>query len=314
MEKTALQVSGISKKFRADFWKKAVTVLNNISFDVPNNSICGLIGPNGAGKTTTIKIILDFIRMDAGHVKIFGEDSRIKSTRQNVGYLPEAAYYYDFLKPVEFLNFYAGLFQIPRSERGDRIESLLKLVGLSDKKDQRLRSFSKGMLQRIGIAQALINDPQLVIFDEPMSGLDPIGRREVRDIILKLKDNGKTVLFSTHILPDVENLCDHVVMLVKGDLKASGKVGDLIQPTIQSYDVEIENPRNMELPANWKSNVEVKNFQNRTVLRFTKTNDIDQKAILDWTQKNNISMVSFIPHKQSLEDILMQNIGGESHG
>jgi|JI10StandDraft_1071094.scaffolds.fasta_scaffold176120_2 ABC-2 type transport system ATP-binding protein len=313
MEKFALEVTNISKKFRTDFWKKQFTALEDVSFQVPQNSVCGLIGPNGAGKTTAIKVILGFIRANSGNVKIFGEDSENKNTHKSLGYLPESAYYYDYLKPVEFLEFYAKLFEIPKNIRDERIENLLKLVGLSEKKDVRLRGFSKGMLQRIGIAQALVNDPQLVIFDEPMSGLDPVGRKEVRDIILKLKENGKTVLFSTHILPDVENLCDHVVMIVNGKVKASGLVDQLIRPNVQSFDVVVDKNDNLGIPTSWTNDVQVRHFEKSTSIRFKKTEVINQQSILSWVKDNQISMVSFTPHKESLEDILVKNME-RTHG
>ncbi|MEZ4846031.1 MAG: ABC transporter ATP-binding protein [Bdellovibrionota bacterium] len=171
-----------------------------------------------------------------------------------------------------------------------------------------MRSFSKGMLQRVGIAQALINDPEMVIFDEPMSGLDPVGRKDVRDIMISLKERGKTVLFSTHILSDVENLCDHAVMLVKGKLKASGTVDELVRPRIQSYDLVIESTGNVDVPNDWKSQVRILDFQKNRTIRFQLTDSINQKTILEWVQKNNLPLVSFVPHKESLEDILIQNM------
>lgn len=304
----ALEISNVTKRFKTDFWKKSTLSVDNVSFQVPEKSICGLIGPNGAGKTTILKMILGFIEPTAGHVKIFGKSALDKNTHNTIGYLPESAYYYDYLKPVEFLDFYAKLFNIPAHVRKERIKSLLNLVGLAGREDTKLRGFSKGMLQRIGIAQALINDPEMVIFDEPMSGLDPVGRKDVRDIMLALKERGKTVLFSTHILSDVENLCDHAVMLVKGKLKASGNVSDLVKPRVRSYDLVIDSQGEVEVPSEWKSNVRILDFQKNKTIRFQQTDVINQKSILDWVQKNNISMVSFVPHKESLEDILIQNM------
>jgi ABC-2 type transport system ATP-binding protein len=308
MSTFALEISNVTKKYKTDFWKKPTLSVDDVSFQVPQKSICGLIGPNGAGKTTVLKMILGFIEPTAGHVKIFDKSASDKNTHNTIGYLPESAYYYDYLKPVEFLDFYAKLFNIPADIRKERIKSLLDLVGLTGREDTKLRGFSKGMLQRIGIAQALINDPELVIFDEPMSGLDPVGRKDVRDIMLALKEKGKTVLFSTHILSDVENLCDHAVMLIKGKLKASGNVTDLVQPRVRSYDLVIDSGGDIEVPSDWKSNVRVMDFQNNKTIRFQQTDSINQKTILDWVQKNNISMVSFVPHKESLEDILIQNM------
>lgn len=308
MSSIALEIKNVSKKFKTDFWKKSATVLDDVSFSVPENSICGLIGPNGAGKTTCIKIILGFIFADKGYVKILGQDSSQQNTHSKVGYLPEAAYYYDYLKPVEFLSFYAKLFHLPKKITDDRIEMLLHLVGLNGKEDVRLRNFSKGMLQRIGIAQALINDPQLVIFDEPMSGLDPLGRKEVRDIILKLKENGKTVLFSTHILPDVETLCDHIVMIVNGQLRASGSVDSIINPNVKSFDVIIQRKDTLNIPAAWSELAQVRHFEQSTAIRLKKTDDINQEKVLSWIRDNHLSMISFVPHKETLEDILVQNV------
>ena len=304
----ALEIKNVSKKFKSDFWKKSVTVLDDVSFSIPENSICGLIGPNGAGKTTCIKIMLGFIFPDAGHVRIMGEDAKNQMTHDKLGYLPEAAYYYDYLKPVEFLKFYSKLFNLPKNVCDQRIEYLLHLVGLNGKEDVRLRNFSKGMLQRIGIAQALINDPKLVIFDEPMSGLDPLGRKEVRDIILKLKENGKTVLFSTHILPDVETLCDHIVMIVEGKVRAAGSVDTIINPNVKSFDVVIQRRENLNLPSAWNPLAQIRHFEKSTTIRFNKTEEITQEKILSWVNDNQLSMVSFVPHKETLEDILVQNV------
>lgn len=308
MSEFALEIVNVSKFIHTDFWKKPYHALDSVSFQVPAASICGLIGPNGAGKTTTIKIILGFMKPSSGEIKIFGESHERKSTHQQMGFLPEQAYYYDYLNPSEFLDFYGKLFGLSRSERKERIDYLLNLVGLHERRNSKLKTFSKGMLQRIGIAQALINDPKLVILDEPMSGLDPLGRKEVRDIILQLKERGKTVLFSTHILPDVENLCDHAVMIVKGKIRASGTIGDLIKPNVQSFDVLVEEGRIPELPGTWLGKVKVTHFDNRTMIRFQKTSEIDQKSILDWIHRNHISLVSFTPHKETLEDILVRSV------
>lgn len=308
MSEFALEILNVTKDIHTDFWKKPYRALESVSFQVPTGSICGLIGPNGAGKTTAIKIILGFIAPTIGSVKIFGTSSRDKAVHQQMGFLPEQAYYYDYLNPVEFLDFYGKLFGMSRSERKDRIEFLLHLVGLSSRKSSKLKTFSKGMLQRIGIAQALINDPKLVILDEPMSGLDPLGRKEVRDIIIQLKEKGKTVLFSTHILPDVENLCDHVVMIVKGKIHASGPIGELIKPNVQSFDIVIESESIPDLPVNWDQNVKITRFENKTMIRFQKTEQIEPKSILDWVQTNHVPLTSFVPHKETLEDILVRSV------
>lgn len=221
-----VRFNNLVKDYHEGFWGKKVRVLHGITFSVPKGKIFGFLGANGAGKTTSFKVLLGLQKATSGTVELFGKPIGANSFRENLGYLPERPYLHDYLAADEFLNFHRSLFH--RNRAGLSNEELLKLVGLPGVEKRTLRSFSKGMLQRIGIAQALINDPELIILDEPMSGLDPLGRREIRNLIANLGKTGKTVFFSSHILSDIESLCDEIAFLEKGRLKYCGKVQDLL--------------------------------------------------------------------------------------
>ncbi len=215
-------VEEIVKDFRPGFGLKTKRVLHGISFSVQQGEIFGFVGPNGAGKTTTLKILMGLIFATGGKASILGHDIGESEFRRHIGYLPEGPYFYDFLTGREFLSFYAKLCGVPRAEISQRVANLLEAVGLSHAGDERLRNYSKGMLQRIGIGQALVHDPQVLFLDEPMSGLDPIGRKEIRDLIWQFRDRGKTIFMTTHILSDVEMLCDSVAIIVKGRIQYQG--------------------------------------------------------------------------------------------
>ena len=200
-----------------------------LSLRVGQGEVFGFLGPNGAGKTSTMNVLLGFVPPTSGSASIFGVDVREPIARQRIGYLPELTYYYKFLTAEELLRFYAGIFQIPKAETERRIDAVLKLVELDHARKRQIKTYSKGMQQRAGLAQALINNPDLLILDEPTSGLDPIGRMKVREIIHRLKGEGKTVFFSSHELGEVETVCDRVAILHQGELKAEGRVGDLLK-------------------------------------------------------------------------------------
>ena len=203
--------------------------VNGLNLCVQQGEVFGFLGPNGAGKTTTMNVLLGFIPASSGSASIFGVDVRQPIARQRIGYLPELTYYYKFLNAEELLRLYARIFRIPVSEREQRIDQVLKLVELDSARKRLIRTYSKGMQQRAGLAQALINNPDLLILDEPTSGLDPIGRMKVREIIQRLKDQGKTVFFSSHELGEVETVCDRVAILNQGELKVAGRVHDLVE-------------------------------------------------------------------------------------
>jgi ABC-2 type transport system ATP-binding protein len=204
------------------------TAVRDLSLSVRGGEVFGFLGPNGAGKTTTMNVLLGFVEATGGEARLFGVNVREPIARQRIGYLPELTYYYKFLTAEELLRFYAKLFSIPADETNKRIESLLKLVELEHARNRPIKTYSKGMQQRAGLAQALINDPDLLILDEPTSGLDPLGRMKVREIIQRLKNEGKTVFFSSHELGEVETVCDRVAIVDKGELKVEGRVSDLV--------------------------------------------------------------------------------------
>jgi len=223
----AVTLSGLDKSFTGHLGLGRKRAVRGLALEVHRGEIFGLLGPNGAGKTTTIKMILGLLRPDRGEIRLLGRPPSDPRVRARLGYLPESPYFYDHLTAEEFLDFYARLQGIAASERRDRVRSTLSRVGLEGQGGVPLRKFSKGMVQRVGLAQAIQHDPELVILDEPMSGLDPLGRREVREIILRLRDAGRTVVFSSHILSDAEMLCSRVGIIARGRLVASGSLGEL---------------------------------------------------------------------------------------
>lgn len=253
----ALQTYELSKAYRTGFWmNKKVASLKGVSLTVYEGETFGLLGQNGAGKTTLLKTLLGIVRPTAGRATVLGEPLGDRSVKQRIGYLPENPYFYDYLTGWEVLNFTGDLFGMARSQQRKRIPELLDLVGLAQSaaKKKQLRQYSKGMLQRIGLAQALINDPDLVFLDEPMSGLDPLGRYQMREVILSLKSQGKTIFFNSHVLSDVEKICDRVALLARGELIAIGSMQDLLG-TAEDYRVTVKGGR-PEMLHPWIPNLE----------------------------------------------------------
>jgi ABC-2 type transport system ATP-binding protein len=253
----ALQTYELSKTYRTGFWmNKKVGALNDVSLTVYEGETFGLLGQNGAGKTTLLKTLLGIVRPTSGRATVLGEPLGDRAVKQRIGYLPENPYFYDYLTGWEVLNFTGDLFGIARSQQRKRIPELLDLVGLAQSaaKKKQLRQYSKGMLQRIGLAQALINDPDLVFLDEPMSGLDPLGRYQMREIILSLKSQGKTIFFNSHVLSDVEKICDRVALLAKGELIAIGSMQELLG-TAEKYRVTVKGGK-PEMLHQWIPNLE----------------------------------------------------------
>ncbi|MBI5773583.1 MAG: ATP-binding cassette domain-containing protein [Verrucomicrobia bacterium] len=223
-----VSVRGLTKIFK-DFWgRPKARAVDGVDFEVRRGEIFGLLGPNGSGKSTTIKMLLGLLHPTRGHIEVFGHSPRHVATKARIGYLPEESYLYRYLDSEETLNFFGNLFELPASERRQRTEQLLDMVGLRQVRSRAVGEFSKGMQRRIGLAQALINDPDLVILDEPTAGLDPIGCREVKDLILALARRGKTVLLSSHLLADVEDVCDRVVIYYGGKIQAQGRLNELL--------------------------------------------------------------------------------------
>lgn len=245
-----LEVKGLKKSYRSPLTRKKVEALKGVSFQIPAGTITGFLGANGAGKTTTIKCLLELAFADEGEAKFFGEVGLSKTSKSKIGFLPERPYFYDYLTGREFLKFYGQISgRISRADLPDRTKALLERVGLSHAGDRPLRSYSKGMLQRIGIAQALIHRPEFIILDEPMTGLDPDGRHEVREIIREVAKQGTAVFFSSHLLPDAETLCEHLVILKKGDLIYHGRTDDLMKQIETEWRILFKNKGQSGLPV-----------------------------------------------------------------
>jgi ABC-2 type transport system ATP-binding protein len=225
-----VRIENLRVEYRSrEFGQGAKIAVNGLDLAIQQGEVFGFLGPNGAGKTTTMNVLLGFVHATSGAAFIFNVNVREPIARQRIGYLPELTYYYKFLTADELLHFYAKVFQIPRRDREKRIDEVVKLVELESARKRQIKTYSKGMQQRVGLAQALINNPDLLILDEPTSGLDPIGRMKVREIIQRLKNEGKTVFFSSHELGEVETVCDRVAILHQGELKVEGRVTDLME-------------------------------------------------------------------------------------
>jgi len=239
MERDVVVVEDVVKDFRPGLGLRKKRILHGISFSVREGEIFGFVGPNGAGKTTTLKVLMGLIRATRGRARILGHDVGETEFRRHVGFLPENPWFYDYLTGREFLDFYARLGGVEKRQRAERVRLLLEWVRLEAAADSRLRTYSKGMLQRVGIAQALVHDPQVVFLDEPMSGLDPLGRKEIRDLILRLRTEGKTVFMNTHILTDVEMVCDRVAIIVEGRIRYQGRIEDFLGEHERESDVVV---------------------------------------------------------------------------
>src|SRR5580692_5958913 len=249
MADAAIQIDNLTKDYPFGFLHlKTKRSLEGLTMTVEDGEVFGFLGPNGAGKSTTIKLLVGLIFPTAGGARILGKPITDIEMHRDIGYLPEQPYFYDYLTAAELLDYFARFHDLTAADRRERVSRLLKKVGLETAGKIQLRKYSKGMLQRVGLAQAILHDPKVVILDEPMSGLDPVGRREVRDIILELKRDGKTVMFSTHILSDAEVLCDRVGVIVGGKLRGTGAPGQLVEMKTQGMEVLFELPRTSNSP------------------------------------------------------------------
>jgi ABC-2 type transport system ATP-binding protein len=249
MPSFAIETENLSKEYPHGFLHlKKKTSLDDLTVQVQDGEVFGLLGPNGAGKSTTIKLLMGIIFPTAGSARILGKPVSDVRMHRDLGYLPEQPYFYDYLTAAEVLDYFARFHGYSAAERGERVQKMLKKVGLETAGKIQLRKYSKGMLQRVGLAQAILHDPKLVMLDEPMSGLDPVGRREVRDIILELKNAGKTILFSTHILPDAEMLCDRVGVIAGGKLRGVGSPGAIVGVKTTGMEILFELAESRALP------------------------------------------------------------------
>lgn len=305
-----VEIENLSKDYETGFWKKKkVRALDGLTLSVEGGQIFGFLGANGAGKTTTIKLLMRLMYPDGGSAKILGQDINNVSMHSRIGYLPENPYFYDYLTARELMDYCAQLFGIASEERKRRTEELLTRVGLDEKSwTRQLRKFSKGMLQRVGLAQALVNNPEIVFLDEPMSGLDPVGRREVRDLIASLRSEGKTVFMSTHILSDIEALCDRVAIMQKGKLAHTGRLEELLEKTGEKSGIEIvvveTNADVMKTALEDLQGATLSQTTNGAHITVADEKDVDK--VLAELRETGGRLVSVQPIKQSLENLFIK--------
>ena len=305
MSEPVMRVTGLHKTFRIGFFRKKVEAVCGVDFEVFDGEIFGLLGPNGAGKTTIIKMMLNLIFPMAGTIELFGDKRRRPTTMKRVGYLPENPYVYQYLKPLEFLDLCGRLTGMDRETRDVKGREMLDRVGLTHAIDRPIGKFSKGMMQRIGLAQALLHDPELLILDEPMSGLDPIGRKEVRDLILEHRDRGKTILFTSHILSDVELLCDRVGILQTGKMTHYGPLDELLRPETRRTEVVLEDVT-VELQEELEelaSRADVIEGQ----LHLHVEGAEGAQPIIERAVEQGASVVSVTPARETLEDLFVRD-------
>jgi ABC-2 type transport system ATP-binding protein len=294
----AIEIQGLTKDFPLGFWRRRQRrSLDNLTLQVEEGEVFGFLGPNGAGKTTTLKLLMGLIFPTAGTARIRGRSIDDIGMHSEIGFLPEQPYFYDYLTARELLDYYARFFGYGTTERGERVKRFLELVGLTAAADVQLRKFSKGMLQRVGIAQAILHDPQVVFLDEPMSGLDPVGRREVRDIILALRQRGHTVFFSTHILTDAEMLCDRVAVLLGGKLQGVGAPGEIVSIKVQGMEVLFEALDGRPLPPKLAERATKTGARYRIELP-----EAELYAALEMLRTSDARILSVQPLRPTLED------------
>ncbi len=307
----ALYIEDLSKTYRVGFQSRPIRAVKSLFLQVPEGSVCGLLGPNGAGKTTTLKAVLGFIRPDHGRIRLFGQDYYQKGVRKRVGFLPEQPYFYPYLTAWKALDFFGALHGLKKRERRNKAEVLLELVGLEETKNLALSKLSKGMLQRLGIAQALLNDPDLLILDEPASGLDPAGQIDVRNIILDLNKKGKTILLSSHLLTETERVCDYLTIIDRGRHLLSGSRKELIEETDNSIIV-------LEAPISKKLNeklVKLAQSVEEKDTHFSAT--VSRKALneaISLARQHKAQILEVRPARKSLEDIFLETVRGENVG
>jgi len=304
-DETILEVEDLHKTFRIGFFRKKVLALQGVGFSVKRGEIFGFVGPNGAGKTTSIKVMLQLIYPDRGRVHIFGKPTGDPDARRRLGYLPESPYIYAYLRPLEFLDLCGQLTGLDGPTRRKRSAELIEQLSLGHALDRPIGRFSKGMMQRLGVCQALLHDPELLILDEPFSGLDPLGRREIRELLLDQKRKGKTLVFTSHVLSDVEALCDRVAIVQRGKLVACGTIDELLEPEVQTVEVELTGVSE-ELRAALGALAKAVREVAPQVL-VTLEGDGKVPALLELAARHRAQVHSVIPHRETLEDVFVRN-------
>ena len=302
-----IRIEGLRKTYRLGFaWTKIAQALHGLDLTVHAGEVLGFLGPNGAGKTTTLKILMGLMRPSAGKVEVFGHPAGEPAANRQIGFLPENPYFYGYLTGPEFMDLCGRLHGLDRSTRRARTESLLARVGLEGQEGKALRKYSKGMLQRVGLAQALIGEPKLVVLDEPQTGLDPLGRKEVRDIIRELGQEGRTVVFSSHILGDVEMVCDRVALLIGGRLQALGPLSELLQAKAVSTTIILEGGTPpFTVPDELEPEVESIATESQTArVRIRGEGGVD--GVIQAAVAGGWRVVRVTPHRETLEDLFVR--------
>jgi ABC-2 type transport system ATP-binding protein len=301
----AIEILDLEKSYLVGFWRQRKKVaLHALRLTVEEGEIFGFLGPNGAGKTTTLKLLMGLVFPTSGSARILGKDLDDPQVKSQVGFLPEQPYFYDHLTARELLNYYGQLSGVPGKSRATLVERMLERVGLTDSAGVQLRKFSKGMLQRVGLAQAILHDPKLVFLDEPMSGLDPMGRREVRELIQQLRHEGKTVFFSTHILSDAEALCDRVGVIHQGELRGVGSVAELTSQSQGKIEIIFCAQKVPAALLQLGADARVSGDMVNAVFP-----EEQQDAALEVLRRERIKLISLTPVRKSLEEYYVQNLG-----
>ncbi len=307
MGDAVIRAEGLTKDYRTGFWRRRVRVLRDLNLEIQAGEVFGFLGPNGAGKTTTLKLLTGLIHPTAGLATVLGEPAGSVGVKARIGFLPENPSFYEYLTGVEYLNYCGALAGLPRAVRRDRARVLMEQVGLTGQGVLQLRKYSKGMLQRIGLAQALINEPAVIFLDEPMSGLDPIGRKEVRDLILHLREQGRTVFFSTHIIPDVEVVCDRVGIILAGHLSSVGRVEELLASPLEQIEItasDLTPEVGVTLAA--RSVVPPVRTGDRTLIAVKGEEDLGE--VLRTILRAGGRVHSVVPHRRTLEEVFLDRI------
>lgn len=299
----ALEIKNLEKTFLSNFLIHKFDILKGINLSAEKGEIYGFLGPNGAGKTTTIKCVLGLIKPDSGEISILGNKGGTTASRKSLGFLPEHPYFYDYLNAEELIKFSGRLFNIPRKKLDARTKELIQLVGLKNKNNLKLKKFSKGMVQRVGLAQALVHDPDFLILDEPFSGLDPIGRKELRDIIVSLKEQGKTIFFSSHILQDMELMVDKVGIILDGKIIKEGKLNQLISHSVKYNEIVFSG---IDIDKLTRDAVDFQEKDSHFILKSGSIEDTNH--YIEYIMRNNGKIISVSPVKMTLEDIFLKEI------
>ena len=304
----ATEILGLEKTYQVGFWRKRPKIaLRPLHLTVEEGEIFGFLGPNGAGKTTTLKLLMGLVYPTAGTARILGMEINDPRMKAQIGFLPEQPYFYDYLTAGELLEYFAQLSGVPGKDRRQKVSQVLSQVGLPDAAGTQLRKFSKGMLQRVGIAQAIVHEPKVLFFDEPMSGLDPIGRRDVRNLMEELKQQGRTVFFSTHILSDAESLCDRVAIIHSGELRGIGAVADLTSSVEGKVEIV------------WHGSVVPDALRNLTAECHATSDSVravvfeaNQDAVIDALRREGLRIISVVPVRTSLEEYYVGKLTSNS--